>query len=106
MSPNNQIRKAAEAQYNGARKSNPDLLLTSLVGTLRSSQNAGHRGFAAVLLRRNFRYQAGKESTYPRLQHASKQTVKSEMLAALTSEAETSIRNKICDTVGTLGERG
>eukprot|EP00741_Cyanophora_paradoxa_P006672 tig00001030_g6453.t1 len=99
MSPDNTVRGAAEQQFNEAKK-HPDTLASALTQAMRVSQQDAVRSMSAVLIRRIMTRE--NETLWTAMQAATQQYVKTELVAAVESEPQHHIRNKICDTLSDL----
>lgn len=112
MSPDNNIRGQAEAEFNKWKSGPPDVFLTCLVTLLKAppagTDAAGGeqvRSLCAVLLRKavmqSSQSQPG-QSLISILSPAVAEAVKKELLECIQAEPQRNIRKKVCDAVGQL----
>ncbi|KAI8903813.1 armadillo-type protein [Gorgonomyces haynaldii] len=104
-SEHNQVRKAAEDQLNNHWLVNqPGPLLAGLAYLTANSPDLNVRNFSPVLLRR-IALREAKESTIIELvgDHV-RSSVQENLLKSLSTEPESSVRNKVCDTVAQIAE--
>ncbi|KAG0205651.1 hypothetical protein BGX28_002767 [Mortierella sp. GBA30] len=106
VSTDNAIRSAAEEQLNQEwMVKKPDALLDGLAFLCRNSDEADLRSFAAVLTRRiAFKNipsgtPAVDVTLWSMVQDETRLAMKTQFLAALLSETNRTVRNKVCDTV-------
>jgi len=98
-SPDNAMRKNAEATFQEMKKS-PLYLAPSLMKLIRGSQNEMIRSFCSVLLRRVIG--RGTESVWGQLDQPTQTFLKTNLLEALRSEPIAPVRSKLGDCVAEL----
>lgn len=96
LSPDNEIRKQAEADFNTA-KSNPNYCVSSLLQIMRQSQRQELRSLSCVLLKKCIA--KTDDSLYKHLSPQVKEQVKTDLIAALKDEPVDNIRSKLAYTV-------
>ena len=104
--PDNAVRKQAEAQLDQLQATNPALLANQLVDTLADPAADGMvRTLSAVLIRRRLpgMFAMTTENAMPMITDEWKNAIKAKLLVALQSGCDASLRRKICDAVGRLG---
>ncbi|KAL0479253.1 importin-beta [Acrasis kona] len=96
LAPDNNIRIQAEGYFNAA-KANPDYCVSSLLHTMRNSQQLELRSLACVLLKKCIA--KTEDSLYPKLSPQVKEKVKTDLINALAEEKVDNIRSKLAYTV-------
>ena len=89
MSQENNVRSAAEVQYERLKLEAPDELSTALLQALSTSPDEERRAFAAVLASRAF------SELWERLAGKTKDGVKQQLLAQIQSESVPHIARKV-----------
>lgn len=97
LSPDNTTRQTAEAGFRALQESQPALLAMELVSTLGPAHEGALRELSAVLLRRELPSMLGA------LTADCIGAVKAGLLQAVLEAGGTSLRRKLCDTIGRLG---
>ena len=101
LSPDNASRKAAEATFDAARQSHPQLVAAQLITTLNTSGDPATQELCAVLARR---YLPAMFALTPLVfTEETRESVKTGLLSALSAGYAPSLRRKLCSTVGRLG---
>jgi len=100
MSSDNNVRGAAETMFNESKKS-PELLATSLVQLIRTSQHQEIRSLCAILLRRIL--SKDTDSLWLLLSPQTQETVKAQLLENIETEKNDSVRSSVGDVVAHLG---
>ena len=101
LSPDNASRKAAEATFDAARQSHPQLVAAQLITTLNTSGDPASQELCAVLARR---YLPAMFALTPLVfTEETRESVKTGLLSALSAGYAPSLRRKLCSTVGRLG---
>eukprot|EP00002_Diphylleia_rotans_P019939 TRINITY_DN385_c0_g1_i1.p1 TRINITY_DN385_c0_g1~~TRINITY_DN385_c0_g1_i1.p1 ORF type:complete len:1092 (-),score=290.69 TRINITY_DN385_c0_g1_i1:178-3453(-) len=102
LSPNNEVRRAAEARYTQVRDdpSQVNTVVSSLSELIVTSTDIGIRGLAAVLLRRLL-----SAETMSALTPETVGIMKQRLLQSVNDETNASVRFKVNDTVGEVALR-
>jgi hypothetical protein len=101
LSSDNQNRKIHEAQLAQLRQEHPNQLVLSLLYILSRGENM-LKALAAVLLRQMFSV-FDKNSLWLSLTPEVHEVCKKQLLEALKSEQDKTVRHKLCDTISELG---
>ena len=101
LSPDNASRKAAEATFDAARQSHPQVVAAQLITTLNMPGDPATQELCAVLARRYL--PAMFDLTYLVFTEETRESVKTGLLSALSADHAPSLRRKLCSTVGRLG---
>jgi len=96
LSSDNNLRKQAEGYFNTA-KTSPDYCVSSLLHTMRNSDQLELRSLASVLLKKCIA--KTEDSLYPKLSPQIKEKVKVDLVNALSEEKVDNIRSKLAYTV-------
>eukprot|EP01064_Diplonema_japonicum_P034063 TRINITY_DN691_c2_g1_i1.p1 TRINITY_DN691_c2_g1~~TRINITY_DN691_c2_g1_i1.p1 ORF type:complete len:1073 (+),score=364.09 TRINITY_DN691_c2_g1_i1:116-3334(+) len=99
LTPNNDIRKAAEENFNKA-KENPEVLIPGLCGLVSTTQN-GEKHMAALLLKKCIT--DTQNDLYGRLEPATQDKLKEQLLQYLSEVPEKLVRRSIDSSVAALG---
>ena len=94
LSPDNASRKAAEATFDAARQSHPQLVAAQLITTLNTSGDPATQELCAVLARR---YLPAMFALTPLVfTEETRESVKTGLLSALSAGYAPSLRRKLC----------
>ena len=102
LSKDNAARRAAEAQFDAARQSHPQLVATQLIQTLNAPDvDLATRELCAVLARRYLPSMFILTEIHFSVE--TRESVKAGLLTALSPDHMASLRRKLCSTIGRLG---
>eukprot|EP01088_Endostelium_zonatum_P019405 TRINITY_DN6679_c0_g1_i2.p1 TRINITY_DN6679_c0_g1~~TRINITY_DN6679_c0_g1_i2.p1 ORF type:complete len:1118 (-),score=296.19 TRINITY_DN6679_c0_g1_i2:148-3501(-) len=116
---NNEVRRASEEQFKSLTQSAPDQVALSFIQLIRTNRSADIRDLASVLLRKTLTTKVvanpglttsgstteedpNKQVFWSKLQKATQETVKVELLYALNEETEAKVRKQIGEVVSGL----
>ena len=101
LCPDAGIRHHAESFLNEALKEDHwEALYGSAIVLLRKSTMVHVRSYCAILLRKNLA--VGEPVAFMRLSEQLQETIKSQLLEAVTVEGEAAVRHQICDAISEL----